>query len=133
LNILQQKLSSQNQWRTTKLVKNLISIVIDIYLVCIINQRILCFQGGLLHVDFINLDSKSISPETIEHQIVCNDFIIEGENKTFRERIFNEDDFYRFWGINQVVTIIRGHQYMKEENETLGVRRLILKFFFSLL
>jgi predicted phosphodiesterase len=108
------KLTSQNEWRRTKLGRKLISLFIDIPLVCVINQKILCLHGGLPDIYLRNLNSKSILPETIGHQVVWNDFIIEGENKNLQGNPFNEDDFHRFCVMNQVKTIIRGHQYVKE-------------------
>jgi predicted phosphodiesterase len=105
------KITSTNEWRHTKLGKKIISVFSHLPLVCIVNEKIMCLHGGIAEADFRNLESKSISVDTIGRQIVWNDFICEEKAENLRGIPFDEILFQKFLEINQIEMVIRGHQH----------------------
>lgn len=105
------KSTSKNEWRQTKLAKILIPVFSHLPLVCIVNEDIMCLHGGLAEADFRNVESKSISNDTIGYQIVWNDFASQDSTETLRGKPFDEVLFQKFLEINQMKMVVRGHQH----------------------
>jgi hypothetical protein len=100
---------------TNKTCKILIPAFSHFPLVCIVNENTMCLHGGLAEIDFRNLESKSISNDTIGYQIVWSDFAYEDSKENLHGMPFDEIIFQKILEINQIRTVVRGHQHIQNE------------------